>query len=128
MISNTRMQDCIDNCHNVQETCLEAVNYCIENNETDVECIGMLVSTAEISATSAKLMMIESEFHPQVCRVCAEICQACAEYFEEEDDEVFTRVATFARACAESCRQMGNMNTRMGNRRPWESDFNQPWV
>jgi hypothetical protein len=123
---NTQMQDCIDDCHNAQETVVECINYCLENEESDQECVKLLMSVAEITATAAKFMMFDSEQHPQVCRVCAEICSTCAEYFDDETDEMYTRVAVHTRACADSCREMSGMRVRSA--RTFDSGFDRPWV
>lgn len=72
--------------------------------------MGLLKGCAEICMTSAHFLIEMSDFHPQVCGVCADICDACAENCERlasgERADVMRRCADICRRCAESCRQM----------------------
>lgn len=104
-----QMHDCIDRCQNCQESCLEAVNHCLEigGEHAAADHISMLLACAEICDTSARFMLLGSAHQARTCEVCAEICDACAEDCERlGDDEMMQRCADACRRCAESCRQM----------------------
>jgi hypothetical protein len=108
------MQECVNNCQHTQELCLKAVTYCLERGEeyADPECVALLMTCASICDTSAKAMLVGSEHHTKITRVCAEICDAVVEDFEEFDDRMLRRLVDVARNCSESCREMSR--TRFG--------------
>jgi hypothetical protein len=103
------MQECIDRCQTCQETCLSTITHCLEKGgkHATAEHIQLVLACAEICDTSARFMLVDSEFHGRVCEVCAEVCDACAkECASMGDDEVMQQCAEACRRCAESCRQM----------------------
>ena len=104
-----RMQECIDRCQTCQEACLETVNHCLQKGgkHADAKHISTLLACAEICDTSARFMLLGSEYHARVCEVCAEICEACAVSCDRMgDDETMRACADECRRCAESCQQM----------------------
>jgi len=104
-----RTQECIDRCHTCEEVCLETVTHCLHKGGKHAEAkhISTLLACAEICDTSARLMLLGSEFSGRACEVCAEICEACAVSCERlADDEAMQACADECRRCAESCRQM----------------------
>lgn len=106
------MQACIENCQDCRAVCLETINHCLEmgGEHASPEHIRLLQDCAQICATSADFMLRSSDYHPQVCGVCADICEACAQSCESlatGDAEAFMkRCADICRQCAESCRRM----------------------
>lgn len=107
--TDARMQECIDECHTCEEVCLETVTHCLAQGgkHAEAEHIQTLLACAEICETSARFMLLGSEFHGQVCEVCAEVCTACAASCDSmPDDDTMRRCAEECRRCAESCRQM----------------------
>ena len=111
MIDNTSssMEECIDRCQICQEACLSTVTHCLQTGGRHAapEHIQLLLACAEICDTSARFMLLESEFHGRTCEVCSEVCDACAESCEAMgDDEVMEQCADVCRRCAEVCRAM----------------------
>ena len=107
--ADAAMQECIDRCQSCQEICLSAVTHCLEQGaeHASPEHIQMLLACAEICDTSARFMLLDSEFHGRTCEVCAEVCAACATACGAfKDDDVMLQCADMCRRCAESCRQM----------------------
>lgn len=107
--ANAAMQECIDRCQSCQEICLSTLTHCLEKGGKHAapEHIQMLLACAEICDTSARFMLLDSEFHSRTCEVCAEVCDACARGCERlGDDEVMQQCAEICRRCAESCHQM----------------------
>lgn len=112
---NQEMQQCIDNCQNCHTVCLETISHCLEagGKHAEAKHIGLLQDCVQICATSVDFMIRSSNYHPQVCGVCADICEACAKECESLADgaDFMQRCADACRKCAESCRQMaGSMN------------------
>ena len=107
--ADASMQECIDRCQSCQEICLATVTHCLQKGGKHAapEHLQLLLACTEICDTSARFMLLDSEFHGRTCEVCAEVCVACAESCEAmKDDEVMQECADICRRCAESCRQM----------------------
>jgi hypothetical protein len=104
------MHECINNCANCHNICLETVSHCLEIGGKHAEAthIRLLLDCAEICATSANFMLRGSELHPRTCAVCAEICERCAEGCERigPDDAMMQRCAEMCRRCVDTCRRM----------------------
>lgn len=104
------MQECIDNCENCHDICIETISHCLEMGGKHAVAghIRLLMDCSQICETSEDFMLRMSEHYPQVCGVCADICDACAESCESLADgaDFMQRCADACRKCAESCRQM----------------------
>jgi hypothetical protein len=108
----TEMQECIDNCTQCHNICVETIDHCLEmgGKHADAAHIRILQDCAQACATSADFMLRGSDLHPQTCGVCAEACERCAESCEElaDGDEQMLRCAEMCRTCAASCREMAS--------------------
>jgi hypothetical protein len=108
-VMNSQMEACIDNCLTCHQICLrEAMTHCLEVGGKHIEPahFRLMINCAEICQTSANFMLSHSEFHMQICAVCAEVCEACARSCEQVGEmEACVQVC---RRCAESCRQMAH--------------------
>jgi hypothetical protein len=106
------MQNCIENCQSCHAVCLETIAHCLEMGDKHAAAshIKLLQDCVQICQTSADFMIRMSDFHPQVCGVCADICEACAKECESMADgsDFMARCAEACRKCAESCRQMSS--------------------
>jgi hypothetical protein len=104
------MDECIQNCLECFKSCTSLIPHCLRMGEEHAskEHIGLLSSCAVICETSAKMMMLESEFHSLTCGICAEICSKCAEDCVRlaGDDQRMKSCAEVCRRCAESCEAM----------------------
>jgi hypothetical protein len=109
------MQTCIDNCQDCHAACIETISHCLEmgGDHASPEHIRLLQDCVQICMTSADFMLRASDYHPQVCGVCADICDACANECERmsEGSDFMQRCAEACRRCAESCRRMSRMST-----------------
>lgn len=107
-----RMRTCIEECHSCHDICTETVIHCLQMGEDHAESthIRLLLDCAEICQTSANFMLRMSNFHGQVCGICADVCERCAEDCERfADDEMMQKCAEICRSCAQSCREMADM-------------------
>lgn len=104
------MQDCMANCLECAEVCNSTLNYCLSMGGKHVESshIKNLIACADICALSAQWMGREIEFHTQLCRTCAEVCNACAISCGSfgPDDETMQACVEICRTCADSCTKM----------------------
>jgi len=100
-------------------TCAEACNACaLECNhcasaclqEPDLKmmtrCIALDLDCAAICQLAAAAMARESEHATAICRLCADVCQSCAEECSEHSHDHCKRCAEACRRCAQECRQM----------------------
>jgi hypothetical protein len=108
----TEMQECIDNCTQCHNICVETINHCLEmgGKHADATHIRILQDCAQACETSTDFMLRGSDLHPQTCGVCADACERCAESCEElaDGDEQMLRCAAMCRTCAASCREMAS--------------------
>jgi hypothetical protein len=103
------METCIRNCTATHQTCLRTVQHCVRMGgmHADPEHIRVMMDCAEICQASANFMINGSGFHPKLCGICAQICQACEENCRTYgDDELMIACAEACRQCAESCQKM----------------------
>ena len=102
------MNECIDNCTQCHDICLETINYCLTKGGVHAapEHIALLATCADTCATSADAMLRGASVHDVVCGACAEICRQCADACDAMNDPEMTRCAEVCRRCAESCSAM----------------------
>lgn len=107
---SAHMRAAVDICLHCYAICEETKAYCIKmgGRHVEAEHLATLADCARMCETSANFMVRNSDFHGEVCRLCAEVCERCARSCEQvdRDDEVMRRCAAECRRCAESCRQM----------------------
>lgn len=106
------MQQCIDDCLECHSICLETVTHCLQmgGKHAEPRHIRLLLDCAEICQTSANFMLRGSDLHGHTCRVCAEVCTACAKDCERfSDDAQMMACAEMCRRCAASCQEMARM-------------------
>lgn len=103
----TSMQDCIDACTHCHQTCLQmALTHCLEKGGRHVEPehFRLMMTCADLCATSARLQLSGSPFSARLCALCAGACHACANSCRELDG-----MEACVRACEEcerTCREM----------------------
>jgi hypothetical protein len=69
--------------------------------------IRLLLDCAQICQLSADFMLRLSDHHMMTCRICAEICDACAQACQSfAQDEELSQCARICAQCASSCREM----------------------
>lgn len=103
-------QTCIDACAKCAQICEECFNMCLQ--EADVKargnCIKTLQDCAEICTTSACFMSRQSGSIKEVCTLCADICEKCANECAMFKDQHCQSCADTCRQCANECRNMAN--------------------
>lgn len=108
---NDDMQIGVENCQACHAACLKTISLCLEmgDDHAEVNHIKLLQDCVQICQTSADFMLRMSNFHPQVCAVCADICNACAkscESLSEQDSDFMHQCAQACLQCSQSCRNM----------------------
>jgi hypothetical protein len=110
------MRECIENCSNCHDVCVETITHCLERGgeHSAPDHIRALLDCAQACDASRDFMLRGSDLHPAVCGVCADACERCAASCEAlgADDEVMLNCAEICRRCAESCRSMAGAHAR----------------
>lgn len=105
-LTDSKMQECVEACNQCYQMCLhEAMNHCLESGGEHVapDHFRTMINCAEICQTAVNFMLSSSVFSSQLCRVCAEVCDACASNCEKIGMDDCARTC---RECAENCREM----------------------
>lgn len=103
------MKDCIDNCLSCHAVCLNTVQFCLQKGGKHAEQnhIRLMLDCAEICQVSANFMLRGSQLHSETCRVCATVCQRCADDCAKMgDDDQMRACAEMCRRCVETCKHM----------------------
>ncbi len=107
---SAEMQECIENCADCHNMCMQTVAHCLERGGEHAAAhhIRALLDCAQACDASRDFMLRGSDLHAAVCGVCAEACERCAESCEAigADDDVMRACAETCRRCAETCRSM----------------------
>jgi hypothetical protein len=100
------IESCVVACGNCSRVCLGHVRHCLElgGDHGEPAHIAGLLTCANICRTAAELMTIDSEWHPTVCDLCAQVCEECADACAAMDD--MEACVAACRQCAQACRIM----------------------
>jgi hypothetical protein len=97
------IEACLE-CHNICYAML--MTHCIETGGAHVrpQHVRLMMDCADICAAAANAMARKSQFHRQLCALCAEVCEACADDCEKLDG--MEACVKTCRLCAQACRHM----------------------
>lgn len=91
-------------------TCVETIAYCLKKGGrfVDSDHMQILKDCSDVCTITAGFLLRNSQFHNQVCELCAEICEKCAASCEAIDpvDTQLKACAEVCRKCAKSCRKI----------------------
>jgi hypothetical protein len=69
-------------------------------------CIGLDIDCAQVCQMAVAFMAGGSDYAGAACRLCAEICDACAQECARHDVDHCQQCAEACRRCAQACRAM----------------------
>ena len=108
------MRICIQDCTECYQMCSHLVDYSLKKDASHAhaEHIKILLDCARICNLSADLMIRHSEFHNSTCKVCAEVCLACAISCDisGKNDPMVQACAETCRKCAASCTEIAKIH------------------
>lgn len=109
-VMKQRMEDCIQNCWNCYQICVETRNYCLEKGgeHANPSHISTLTDCIEMCKMATDFMLRNSDFHIDICGICADACDRCAESCESRQDPQMQACADMCRTCQESCEEMSS--------------------
>jgi hypothetical protein len=111
------LEECIQNCWRCHRQCLETTIYLSAENVDDglQDKVKLLLSCAEICQSTANLLLLGASICQDVCRLCAEVCEAGAMLFDPDTGDRQLRLCFDACCdCAASCRAVADMSAETG--------------
>ena len=83
-----------------------AMTHCLDEGGQHVapQHFRLMIDCAAMCATTADFIMHKSQFHRQLCGLCAEVCNACAQDCMKLDG--MEECVEACRKCAQACRAM----------------------
>jgi hypothetical protein len=105
---NEQIQSCLRACNACADACDHCSAACLAEPEVKkmADCIRLDLDCAAICRLAAGFMARGSARAKDVCRVCAEICEACAQECAKHEADHCQRCAEACKACAAECRKM----------------------
>ncbi|MDS1003065.1 four-helix bundle copper-binding protein [Clostridium sporogenes] len=104
-------QACIYACSRCAQACYECLNACLNEQDANPRknCIKMLMECAKMCEMSVGLMAMNGQFAKDHCKLCATICDKCAQECKMVQDEHCQKCAQECTTCAEECNRMSGM-------------------
>jgi hypothetical protein len=98
---------CTEACARCAQECKHCADACLDepNVKELIECVRLNRDSAAICWVAASFMSCGSSFALEICRVCAEICDACGAECEKHELDHCQRCAEACRHCEEECRR-----------------------
>lgn len=99
---------CIEACNACASACDHCAAACLgEENVADMaRCIALDLDCADLCRLAASSMARDGEFARQICRLCAEVCEACGKECRQHEHAHCQACAEACDACAQACRNM----------------------
>ncbi len=108
---SSQIEDCMQKLLHCHKTCLGmAMTHCVEmgGEHARPQHLRLMLDCAQVCASTADFLARKSQFHTQICRLCADICETCASDCENVGDMEESVAA--CRACAQSCREAARLD------------------
>lgn len=108
-MSPNQFQSCIQACYACAQACDTCAAACLEEPDpaTMARCIALDDECAAMCRLAAQSMSRSSDHAQQVCQLCADICDACADECARHQHQHCQDCAAACRRCADQCRRMG---------------------
>lgn len=99
---------CIRACYECATACEHCAASCLEESDvgTMTRCIALDMDCADICRLAATTMARGSEFTESICRLCADVCNACATECGKHSMDHCQQCAQACKRCAEECHSM----------------------
>src|SRR5690606_29415499 len=101
-------QACIDACTACAVACDHCAASCLQEEGVQMmaKCIRLDMDCAQICRLAAAYMARDSQFARDICRLCAQVCDACARECASHDADHCQACARACWRCAQECRRM----------------------
>ncbi|MEO7045501.1 MAG: four-helix bundle copper-binding protein [Ferruginibacter sp.] len=99
---------CIEACLKCAAICNHCASSCTKEEDVKMmaKCIQLTMECAAICYAAAKLMSLGSDKVKEICRLCAKMCDACAEECKNHQNEHCRECAEACTYCADECEIM----------------------
>lgn len=99
---------CIDACLNCAAICNHCASSCTQEEDVKLmaRCIQLDMECAALCYAAAQLMSLGSDKAKELCRLCADACEACGEECGKHQMKHCQECADACRKCVEECRKM----------------------
>lgn len=103
-----QFRSCIDACQSCATACDHCAAACLSEPDLGslARCIALDLDCAQICRVAAGFMARGSDLSQELCRTCAEVCDACADECTRHEMDHCRACAEACRRCAEECRRM----------------------
>ena len=107
-MTTNRYASCIDACRQCALACHHCSGACLREDDVGhmARCISLDMDCAAFCELTAAAMARDSVNAKAFCRVCAEVCDACADECAQHKADHCQACAEACRSCAGECRQM----------------------
>ena len=101
-------QFCIDACQSCATACNQCFAACLKEDDVKMmaRCIALDADCAAMCTLAANAMARGSDHAKAICRLCAEICQACGDECAKHHADHCKACAAACHACAKECKAM----------------------
>lgn len=108
-ILDKQHQAYLDACTECQRMCEACAYDCCVTRGDLAECSRLCLDCAAVCALSVTLLARGSRWADEICRICTQVAEACAEECAKHTDmELCQQCVAACRACVEQCRVMSN--------------------
>ena len=110
-MAHHEFQSCIAACIECAQECEHCASACLQERDVAkmAACIRLDRDCAEACWGAAAFMSRGSQFAQELCRVCAEVCEACGTECRKHKVDHCQRCADACERCAEECRKMSGV-------------------
>ena len=108
LMATQQFQSCIDACYACAAACDHCAASCLQEDDVKMmaRCIALDMDCAQICRMAASLMARGSSFAGALCKVCADVCQACGDECAKHQAAHCQECAQACHRCADECRRM----------------------
>jgi hypothetical protein len=105
-MEETTYKQCLDACNLCISTCLNCADACLNEQEVKMMagCIRLDLDCAAICQTVVQFISVKSKHSKDVIKLCASICQACADECGKHDTDHCKKCADICQQCADVCK------------------------
>jgi hypothetical protein len=99
----------IDACLRGAQECEHVLDTCVKDPEKLAERLRLTRDCADICWTTAAFLSRGSQFAGEICRMCAEVAEACGAECAQREMEDCQRCADVCRQVTEECRRVAGV-------------------
>ena len=111
-MQSSHLQQCLDDCSSCAAVCTHTAHHCLTlgGPHAAPDHQRLMHDCAALCTAAVSLMARQSDHAPDLCRLCATLCTACADDCERlgATEPAMQHCAQVCRRCAQSCHHMAS--------------------